>query len=139
MVDEILVELENTPGSLIRATQALEDEGVDIRGLNVSQGSGLSQVRMVVDKTDQALQILQGQGLEAQLTKAIGIWVEDEPGSLNPLLEAFAEAQENIQFIYPFFKKGGGNIGVVINADDIDSAKQVLQGKGISIIADGDI
>ena len=134
MVREIIIDLENKPGSLIKATQALEDANVDIRGLNVSKVADASQVRLIVDKTDEALQTLWNIGVQASLNDVIGVWVEDRPGSMNPILKMLEKQQENIQYIYPLFNKLEGHIGVIINTDNVDNVRTILKENEVDMI-----
>lgn len=134
MLTEIIVELDDRPGALMSVTQALGKYGIDIRGMNVSPQGQVSLVHLIVDDCDQAMGILEEMGLRAYKNEVVGVWVDDNPGSLNPILSVFKEQEENIHLIYPFIDKTTGNIGVAIITKDAIKAKELMKKNRITIV-----
>ena len=57
-------------------------------------------MRLIVDKTDEAVTVLTAAGFTTKLTDVVAVEIEDVPGSLAKLMELYQKSQVNIEYLY---------------------------------------
>ncbi len=60
--------------------------------------------------------------------------VPDQPGGLAGILKILDDARVNVEYMYAFVERCGGNAVIIFRFDDLDSAIRVLQGNGVNIL-----
>ena len=99
-VKQISVFLENKPGRLSRMTQVLADKGIDVRAISLAETKDFGIVRLIADDVIEATNVLKEADFIASLTPVLVYNVPDTPGGLNKLLQAFSEANVNLEYMY---------------------------------------
>ena len=85
-VEQISIFLENTSGRLAAVPRILADAGVNIRSLSLADTADFGVLRLIVDRTDQAQQVLKDNGFTVGKTDVIAVAVPDRPGGLAGIL-----------------------------------------------------
>ena len=134
MVKQISVFLENKCGRLVRVTQVLGEAGVNIRALSIADTSDFGILRLIVDRPDQACQILREKGFMATETEVIAVEVEDVPGGLARILSYLEAASINIEYLYSFVEKPARDALILMRVEKITEALQVLKDHDITVI-----
>ena len=133
-VEQITVFLENQSGRLADVASILAAAGVNIRALSLADSADFGILRLIVNDTDKATQVLKAQGFTVAKTEVVGVQVPDRPGGLAEILKAMKANQVNVEYMYAFVLKSSVNATIIFRFDDIEKAIQCLQQAGIKIL-----
>ncbi len=99
-VKQISVFLENKPGRLNQMTKVLADAGINLCAISLAETKDFGIVRMITDNLIDATNALKEADFIASLTPVLVYRVPDEPGGLNKLVQAFSDANVNLEYMY---------------------------------------
>jgi len=134
-VKQISVFLENKAGRLADATKILGEHQINIRALAVADTADFGVLRMIVNKPEEAVDVLKKEGFTVKETDVIAAEVPDKPGGLAEVLEVLRKENINIEYLYCFVEKSGGAAIVVFRIDDIDKAVTALKKARITLLS----
>jgi hypothetical protein len=126
-ITQISTALDNSPGSLYRASSLLEKEQINIKAIMAAPVSSQVLVHMIVDDPKRAAKVLEINGFTVSTKEVIAVAAPDHPGGLNAILRPLIEAKVNIDCMYPFIYLKGDEAIIILNVDKIQEAKQVLK------------
>ncbi len=132
-VNQISVFLENKPGKLSEFIQMLAANKIDLQALSISETNDYGILHIIVDKTEETMNILNEGGWICKLTPVLAVTVPDEPGSLTKLLAVIAENGINLAYTYAFFSRENGNACIILRVNDNDAVAKVLADAGIAV------
>jgi len=139
-VRQISVFLENKPGELKQMTAVLAKENVDMRALSLAETSEFGIARIIVDDAFAAISLLKEAGFVASLTSVLAVEINDVAGGLDQILQYFAEAKINIEYMYAFLGGREKNKACMIfKVNDPKTAEIALGGKGLALLSQEDI
>ena len=139
-IKQISVFLENKPGKLKEMTGVLAAHNVDMRALSLAETKDFGIARLVVDDVFNAVNILKEADFVASMTSVLAVAVPDEPGGLDKLLQIFADAKVNIEYMYAFIGgKDTKHAYMIFRVADTTAAEVKLAGKGLKIMTQEDI
>jgi len=133
-VQQISIFIENKSGRLAEVTRVLGEAGVNIRALSLADTSDFGILRLIVDQTDRAKEVLKGQGFTVNKTEVIAVEVPDRPKGLYGILEVLDRSAVNVEYMYAFVERCGENAVIIFRFDNTDEAIKVLQHNGVSIL-----
>jgi hypothetical protein len=133
-VEQISIFIENKSGRLAEVTRVLGSQGVNIRALSLADTSDFGILRLIVDKTDQAKATLKEHGFTVSKTEVVAVEVPDQPGGLAGILKVLDDARVNVEYMYAFVERCGGNAVIIFRFDDAVQAIKVLQSNGIAVL-----
>lgn len=133
-VEQISIFIENKSGRLAEVTRVLGSQGINIRALSLADTSDFGILRLIVDKTDQAKKTLKENGFTVSKTEVIAVEVPDQPGGLAGILKVLDDSRVNVEYMYAFVERCGGNAVIIFRFDDLDSAIRVLTTNGVNIL-----
>ena len=125
-ISQISVFLENRKGRLYEACSLLGEKGINIRALTIAETESFGVLRIVVDKTDEAVELLRYNGFTANITEVVAVEVSDEPGGLATLLEVLRDNNVNVEYMYGFVEKFSDKALLVFRFEDTDTAQEIL-------------
>ncbi len=131
---QISVFLENRKGRLYDVCSLLGKTGINIRALTIAETESFGVLRIVVDKSDLAIQALRKNGFVANLTDVVAIEVGDKPGGLAEILGVFSDNDVNVEYMYGFVEKFSDNALLVFRFEDTDKAAKILADKGVKVV-----
>lgn len=134
-VQQISIFIENKSGRLAEVSRVLGEKGVNIRALSLADTSDFGILRLIVDKTDLANDTLKDNGFTVSKTDVIAVEVPDQPSGLANILDVLDQGNVNVEYMYAFVERHGGNAVIIFRFDDTDSAIKTLQAKGINVLA----
>ncbi len=138
-IKQISVFAENKKGSIYRTTSVIAANGLDIRALSIADTMDFGILRMIVENTDKAVQILKDNGSVISVNDVIAVAMDDVPGGLSGILEVIAAEGVNIEYLYAFITNIEGKAFVVLRVTDNDSAEKALSAKGFTILTQADM
>ena len=133
-VEQISVFLENKPGALAEVTRILGESGVNIRALSLADTKDFGILRLIVNDTEKAMEILGRKGLTVRKTEVVAVEVPDRPGGLAEILKVLFEADINVEYLYAFVQQSGENAIIIFRFDETDRAIEVLSKKQVKIL-----
>jgi len=134
MVKQISIFLENKCGRLVKVTQVLGKNQINIRALTIADTSDFGILRLIVDKPDEALDVLKKEGFMASPTEVIALEVPDTPGGLARVLEYLETAEINIEYLYSFVEKPEQDALILMRVEDSEKAIEILKANRVKII-----
>ncbi len=134
LIEQIAVFVENKAGRLAAITRILADKNINIRALAVADTSDFGILRLIVDKVEDTISVLQAEGFTVGKTDVVGVEVEDHAGSLVCILETLYKADINVEYMYAFAGKTTKNAILIFRFENMEQAIVELQKTGIKII-----
>ncbi|MBR2078626.1 MAG: ACT domain-containing protein [Clostridia bacterium] len=125
-VTQISVFLENRAGQLSNITKVLSDNGVDLRAINIAETADYGVLRLIPADAQKASAVLLENGFIMAMTPVIAVAVPDRPGGLNSLLEALAEENIGIEYMYSVFSSNSGEALMVLQVGEAEKVAEVL-------------
>jgi hypothetical protein len=126
MTTELIVTLENRPGTLAELCETLGLAGVNIEAIAGMAVDDHGLVHLVADDSDRAATALQSAGIGYTTREVLSIQVLDEPGTLADVARVMHDADINIDIVYV---TTGGRL--ILGVDDLDGAIQVASGLNV--------
>lgn len=139
MLQQLSVFVENKQGRMAEITALLGSHNIDIRAVSISDTTDYGILRLIVDKPEQAVQLLKEHGMTVSLTNVIAVAVEDVPGALAKAVSVLSEQQIDINYMYAFLNPQKAAACVIMRVEDHQKAAQVLRNNGIQIMLDEDV
>jgi len=135
LVKQISVFLENKSGRLAEVTRTLKDQQIDIRALYIADTTEYGILRMIVDKPEQALEVLSTAGFTVSSTHVIAIAVADQPGTLDDALEILSGGSISVDYLYAYVGRASNDAIVVIRVEDPQLALEKLEENHIRVLS----
>lgn len=132
--EQISVFLENKAGRLCEVTGILAEAHVNIRALALADTSDFGVLRLIVDDTEKAKDVLKKAGFTVGKTNVLAVEVPDRPGGLHEILDLLQSSNINVEYMYAFVQQTGNNAVMIFRFDNTDEALRVIQEKGLRII-----
>jgi hypothetical protein len=132
-IKQISVFLENTTGRLSKVTHTLANADINLRAISIADTQDFGILRLIVDKTDEAVQALNNAGFTARITDVAAVEIEDVPGSLAKLTELFMESKVNIEYLYASLESKTGKAVVIFKLQDHEKGLKILEENKITL------
>lgn len=133
-VEQISIFIENKSGRLAEVSGILGEAGVNIRALSLADTSDFGILRLIVNDTQKALDVLRSHHFTVSKTEVIGVEVPDSPGGLASILQILDQNDVNVEYMYAFVERSGDNAVIIFRFDNIDEAISALTRNGVKIL-----
>jgi hypothetical protein len=138
-VKQLEIFLENKSGRLAEISHALAENAINIRALSLADTADFGILRLVVNDTTKAQQVLRENGFNVNLTEVLAVEVPDKPGALDCILQMTAKGGLNVEYMYAFTKKSGKSGMLLFRFDNQDAAVAVFQKAGCRLLSDDEV
>lgn len=139
-VKQISVFVENKPGRLMAVSKILKDNNIDIKALSIADTHDFGILRIVVDDTEKACQMLKNADCTVKQTDVLAIGIKDEPGGLFDIMNVLYDNQVSVEYVYAFARKLEDNTAfLILRPDNKEKALSVLQNSSIKLLSADDI
>ena len=125
-IRQISVFLENTTGRLSEVTRTLAKSGINLRAISIADTADFGILRLIVNKTDEAVNALTEAGFTTRQTAVVAVEIEDIPGSLASLMELFQKSGINIEYLYASLEGKNGKAVVIFKLEDHEKGLKIL-------------
>lgn len=132
---QISIYLENAPGRLYEATNALGEAGLNLRSLCIADTSDFGVLRILISDVSKARQIIMRKHLPARVDEVVAAELPDTPGSLARVLKPLMTAKINVDYMYALTGGTNGTAVMVFHFSDNDKAIEILQQNGIKLLS----
>lgn len=133
-VKQLSVFLENKAGRLLETTEVLAQQGINIRALSIAETAQFGIVRLIVNDTAKACDLLKMHDFTVEITEVIAIEVDDNPGELARVLRVLHQNNLNVEYAYAFVERKQDKAVIIAKIEDIGRAITVLNNNGIKTI-----
>lgn len=133
-VEQISIFIENKSGRLAEITRVLCDAGINIRALSLADTSDFGILRLIVDDARTAKDVLKAKGFTVNMTEVVAVEIPDTPGGLSSILQVLDRQQINVEYMYAFVERCGGNAVIIFRFDETDKAISVLKTENFKIL-----
>lgn len=122
MAKDLMVELEDRPGTLADLGESMGSAGVNIEAIAGFRAGNAGILHVLVEDAEGAKRALENAGARIESERDVLVLdIEDRPGALGELARRIAAAGVNVDLVYV---TAGGKL--VIGADDLDAARNAL-------------
>ena len=122
MPKDVVVMLEDKPGTLASLGETLGAAGVNIEGVCGAPAGGSAMVHILVEDAASARRALEGAKIHVHEERDVLVLQgDDRPGEVGRLCRKIADAGVNINLVYL-----GTNSRLVLGVDDIEKARAAL-------------
>ena len=126
-IKQFSIFVENRQGKMAELTRLIAVAGIDLRTLSLADTRDFGILRIIVNKPDETEALLRENGWTFQVTPVIGVKVSDRPGGVAEVLEAFAAADVNVEYMYAFVNRIPGRADTIFRVDDEEAAFEALR------------
>lgn len=133
---QISIFIENEKGRLAAVTGLLAEGGVNLRALSIADTTDYGILRIVTDRVDEAMDLLQGAAYLAKVTDVLAVRIEDKPGSLAAILATMSRAGISVEYAYAFTDVRPDEAWMVFRVDDNAKAVAILAAAGVDVLSD---
>ena len=134
-VTQISCFIENRPGRLHAACDALAGKGVNIHTLSLADTTEFGILRLIVADPAAGKAALDAAGYITRLTDVVAVEVPDDAGGLAHILAQADVAELNIEYMYAFSTATAQRAIVIIRFTEADRAVTELQQRGVNVVA----
>ena len=133
MIRQLVITLDNRPGTLKACVGQLADAGVDIKALEVTErGDGKhGDVHLIASDIDKAIAALDAGGYEYLVDDVLAVEMDDRVGGLAAILDLLATKDINLRYLYAFITRVRGKSLAVFSVRDTQAAAEVLREAGV--------
>jgi hypothetical protein len=110
--------MENHEGRLSNLLKILSDNKINIRSLNIAETMDYGVVRLILNETDKAIEVLKANNIMSLLTPVLAAEVTDHPGGLSRLVDVLTQAKINIIYAYSFLPKNTDNAIIILRIEE---------------------
>jgi hypothetical protein len=132
-IRELAVEIPNQVGQLARIAEILAAAGVNMLGLAASSDGRTGWVRLTVDNAQSAEAALQSAGHDVEAQDALGLLLNNSPGTLCRALKTLQENNINIDYIYNCVHSVNGQVLTIIGVQQPTKAGEILTKAGFQV------
>ncbi len=141
MIDQITVFLENSEGRLAALCRTMADAGISMSALTIADTTDYGVVRIICDKPERAIEVLNGAEYRAVATKVSAIEVPNRPGGLADLLDTLESLELNIEYGYCFSIDGDKAVDVLKIRGEAQTAyaSRAIEEAGFKLLSQEDV
>ena len=136
---QLTVFVENKQGALVKITETLAKNDINIRALSIADTEEFGILRLIVTDNEKALNALTNEGYLIKTTDVVGVKIGDEPGKLSKALSVLDENHINMEYLYAFMSRTEKHAYVVLRVADNLHTEQALEEAGFHMITDADV
>ncbi|MDR2738426.1 MAG: ACT domain-containing protein [Treponema sp.] len=133
-IKQISVFLENSAGRLGEVTKVLADADINIRAISIADTADFGILRLIVDKSGQAIAALNKAGFTTRLTDVVAVEIGDTPGSLAKVMELFQKSNVNIEYLYASLEGKLGKAVVIFKMENFEQGLKIVTDNGLSMV-----
>ena len=134
MIEQISVFLEDKKGELAEVTELLSKNQISIISINLSESSDFGILKLIVDDTKKAKEIMDSAGFSSSITKLIAVEIQNRIGSFNKVVHLLSDCGVDIKYTYTIRSKERGVFVFRVDNDRGEIATKCLKEGGIEVL-----
>jgi len=137
--DQLSVFIENKPGKLLEALEILASANIDMRALSLADTENFGILRIIVNGTQIALDVLQDAGYLVKINEVLAVEINDYPGGFAEILRYLTNEGVQVEYTYAFFAHTRNKAYVILRVNDNDTAVKVLVDNRVRLLSNDDL
>lgn len=133
-INQLSVFIENKRGRLAEITKILKENGVDIRALSIADTKEFGILRLIVNDTQKAADVLKADGFTVSLTKVVAIGIDDRPGGLAAAMEVLRDNNISVEYMYAFISRSEDTAYVILRVANNEEAVRIFTENGFKVM-----
>ena len=133
MLKQVSLFTENTEGGLFKITSILAKADINIYTMLANDSAEFGIIRLIVDKPELAIDVLNDNGYQCRQDKVIAVVMEDTPGYLDGILAAIHGANIDISYLYISFDRSTVKPVVIFKTNEPETATFLI-GRGYKLL-----
>jgi len=122
LMGDLTVELEDRPGTLAKATEAIAKAGINIEGAAGFPCGGVGVFHVLTKDAQATRKALESAGYKITAERQVlCVDVEDKPGTAAKIFRKIADAELNVDLVYE-----ATNNRLVVGGDNVQRIKEIL-------------
>ena len=126
IVKQLSVFIENKAGAVKDIANLLGKNNINMRSLQIADSKDFGILRLIVDDSAKALELVKGANYTAKLTDVISVVVPDKPNGLNDLLKLLADNNIEIDYLYVFIGKNNLGAEAILKTGNLAEVETLL-------------
>jgi hypothetical protein len=124
---QLVVMLENRPGSLAERCTELPMVAVNIQAIQASEVKPIVSVRLLDSQGETAKKVFERMGLKYKEERILTVLVGNRPGALGRITRKLADANINIEYIYGCMDKSAKRALILCGVSDLEAASSIIR------------
>ena len=134
-VNQLSVFINNQQGTIADVISILGENGINLKAVSVSDRAEYGLLRLIVDKPEEALELLKKSEYKVKIAKTIGIIVNsNNPNELAKILTIIKNNNIEITYIYSYGKVSECKDAVIIKTQELEKTVELLKNNGIELV-----
>lgn len=129
-IKQLSIFSENRPNRLAAVAKVLREGKINILGFSIAEGAGYGVIRVLVDKPEEARDLLTKEGFVVKFTEVLAIQMEDRPGGLFDLTDHMKDI--NIEYGYGY--RNPPYAVLIIRVENIEKGIDQLLAGGLKLL-----
>ncbi len=134
-VEQLSITIAHNTVEVSELADALAQRCINIRALSFTHDNGNKTLRLIVNDTDQAQQLIEEKGCTVSRQNVMVIEVPDKPGGLATILQTVKALHLSIDFLNTFTQKSGETGLIILRCPDSTQASQALEAANIRLLS----
>jgi hypothetical protein len=136
---QISVFSENKPGKIERITEILSTGEINIRSITISDAGDYGIIKLLLDKPENACELLQEMGVAAALKEVLAVKIEDKTGGLHKIAQILHQGDINVDDAYAFITHSKKEAVFIFQCSDIKKAERFLKENGLTLLSEAEL
>ena len=129
MLKQLSIYAENKKGTVQHITGILAEQGINILGSVINDGTEYGVIRMIVSDPEKARNGLREKGFSAMLTDVLAVKLEDHVGELHKMTHTLCGQGLNIEYMYAL--ASANRRAMIVKASDGETAAKAITDGGL--------
>lgn len=124
-------------GALHRALTLLDEDRIRICALSILDGADHAVVRLVVDRPDLAVRLLEADGCTVYVRDLLGVALphrEDRDVGIREALQTLLSAEVKVAYVYSLVVTLDQRSILALNVEDMELAERAITGFGLELV-----
>lgn len=132
IIQQLSVFIEDKTGRLTEMTEVLASSNINLSAFSVADAADYGIVRMIVNKPEEAKNILKKAGFSVNITEVVCVVVPNQPGGLHDALKVLSVNQIHVDYLYAFSVEN--KTSIVIRTASNSKVIEVLQKNNFELL-----
>ena len=133
-IKQLSIFVENKTGQITDVTTLLSEKGLSIKSINLVDSSDFGLLRIIVDDSNKAKEILDANGISLKITDVFAVEIDDHVGSFNEVVATLSSNNINIEYTYTVSNSKNGAFIFKVNPMEFDKVIDILNNKNIKML-----
>ncbi len=126
IVKQISAFIENRKGRLTEIADILAKNNIDISALSLADAAEYGVLRMIVNDSKKAKEVLGEMGIIAKVTDTLAVAIDDQPGGFANALHILTDNEVEIKYMYACISHENGKALMILSVEDVEAAEALI-------------